>query len=601
MDESFIFNKNSYVAFDGTSLRDIIVDRLNRGQVFTDQNYQGSNISAVIDIISYSFSNLLFYLNKTSSESLFSESQLYENMNRIVKLLNYKPVGPQGQTVPVKLSVTNLPKGNYIIPKYSYINVGSTTYSFNEDVSFSKLTDSLVEDITILDNKITLREGFFQEYPLYTSGGIDNEKIYLSVDSKVTVDNFNIFVYIKKYNTDTWQKWTRVQDLFLNKATDTIYEVRYNENKRYELTFGDDINGKKLEKGDSVAIYYLKINPNIQNIGVGAMNIIPTILYNSIQFTKILSDTGIDSGNYLNSNGCLNVKISNDFPSTSYSPEETVDDIRKNAPQNFKSQNRLVTGLDYEIFIKSNYKNLISDIKLLNNDEYLKQHIKYLYDNGLKNPQEDTKILYNQIKFANSCNFNNLYIYMIPSNQGQEYLTPSQKEFILEGLKEVKTITTQIIPIDPVYVYMDFYLKKYDDTAININDISQTKILINKSFNTRRASSAIALEIKKIFDDSFSRETSKLGQIIDIYQIANKIINIDGVDSIQTYRSDINLTIDGLSFVVWNPTYPETDVNVFTQNLTIENFKFPIFNNIENILDRIEIVEKSNSIKIADF
>jgi hypothetical protein len=601
MDESFIFNKNSYVAFDGTSLRDIIIDRLNRGKVFTDQNYQGSNISAIIDVISYSFSNLLFYLNKTSSESMFSESQLYENMNRIVKLLNYKPVGPQGQTIPIKLTITNIPKGNYIIPKYSYINVGSTTYSFNEDVSFTKLTDSISEDITILDNTITLREGFFQEYPLYKSGGIDNEKIYLSVDSKITIDNFNIDVYVKKYNTDTWQKWTRVQDLFLNKATDTVYEVRYNENKRYEITFGDNINGKKLEKGDIVAIYYLKINPTIQNVGVGAMNKISTILYNSIQFTEILSDTGIDSGNYLNANGCLNVKISNDYPSTAYSQEETVDDIRKNAPQSFKSQNRLVTAKDYEVFIKSNYKNLISDIKLLNNDEYLRQHIKYLYDNGLKNPQEDTKILYNQIKFANSCNFNNLYVYMVPSNEGQEYLTPSQKEFILEGVKEVKTITTQIIPIDPVYVYMDFYLKKSNDDAVVLSDINQTKILINKSLNTRRASSAIALEIKKIFDDNFSRQTSKLGQIIDVYQIANSIINIDGVDNIKTYRSDINLTIDGLSFVIWNPTYPETDVNVFTQNITLENFKFGLFNNIENILDRIEIVEKNNSIKIADF
>jgi hypothetical protein len=52
---------------------------------------------------------------------------------------------------------------------------------------------------------------------------------------------------------------------------------------------------------------------------------------------------------------------------------------------------------------------------------------------------------------------------------------------------------------------------------------------------------------------------------------------------------------------MWNPTYPDTDISVFTQNITIENFKFPIFNNIDNILNRIEIVEKTNAIKIADF
>ena len=35
----------------------------------------------------------MFYLNNTSDEALFSEAQIYENMNRVVKSLDYKPVG----------------------------------------------------------------------------------------------------------------------------------------------------------------------------------------------------------------------------------------------------------------------------------------------------------------------------------------------------------------------------------------------------------------------------------------------------------------------------------------------------------------------------
>ena len=60
-----LLNKNSYVSFDAVALRDLIIDRLNRGKVFTDQNYQGSNMSAFIDVISFTFSTLLFYLNKS--------------------------------------------------------------------------------------------------------------------------------------------------------------------------------------------------------------------------------------------------------------------------------------------------------------------------------------------------------------------------------------------------------------------------------------------------------------------------------------------------------------------------------------------------------
>ena len=49
-------NKDSYVAFDATSLRDLIIARLNKNNVFTDQKYVGSNISNIIEIIYYSFS-----------------------------------------------------------------------------------------------------------------------------------------------------------------------------------------------------------------------------------------------------------------------------------------------------------------------------------------------------------------------------------------------------------------------------------------------------------------------------------------------------------------------------------------------------------------
>lgn len=600
MDEKFIFNKNSYVTFDGTSLRDIIVDRLNKGKVFTDQNYEGSNLSAIIDIISYTFSNLLFYLNKTSTESLFSESQIYENMNRIVKLLNYKPLGPQAQTVPIRVTATGLVKGNYVIPRYSYINVGATTYSFNQDVSISKNLDNTEELISDINDRYSISQGLYEEYPLYIAGGIDNEKIYLAVDEQVTIDHFNIHVYVKEYNTNSWQRWTRVTENFLHESNDTVYEVRFNENKRYEITFGDNINGKKLERGDQVAIYYLRTNPNIQSLGIGALNGSPLAVYNSVQFTSILNDTDIDFGNYLNSTNISTISLTNEFPSTEYSAEETVENIRKNAPKNFRTQYRLITLSDYEVYVRTNFSNFLADIKFLSNEEYLRQHIRYLYNLGLNFPQEDTRILFNQIKFANSCNFNNLYLYVVPSNSNQEYLTPAQKEIILDGINQAKSITAQIVPMDPVYMYIDFYLKS-PIAEVSTNDIDQTKLLIIKNENTKRSSSAILLDIKNVFETYFSRQNSKLGQLIDIYQLTNDVLNIDGVDNVQTKRYDTDIVTEGMSFLVWNPIYPEKDLNVYSQNLIIENFKYPIFNNLQNILDRIEIVEKSNQIKIADF
>jgi hypothetical protein len=599
MEDNFL-NKNSYVSFDATSLRDLLVDRLNRGKVFTDQNYQGSNLSSLLDVVSFTFSTLMFYLNKTSSESMFSESQIYENMNRIVKILNYNPIGRLGQTVPYKIIAGSIIEaGNYTIPRYSYVNVGGTFYSINQDTTFTKLTNN-DETIDAIANTYLAYQGLYDEYPLYTASGVDNEIIFLSLNDDVYVDHFNIDVYVKKFGTNKWVKWARSSELFLHSADDTVYEVRFNHNKKYEIKFGDNINGKKLDQNDEVVIYYLKVNDKTTGIGPNALGESSLISYNSIKYVNILNDTSTIYENFLTPYQLNYIKLNNDYPSTVFTPEENVDSIRKNAPKNFRSQYRLITSNDYESFLRSNYGLFLADLKVVNNENYLANYIKYLYDIGLNEPQKDNRILFNQVKFASSCNFNNIYIYMVPKNDLQQFITPPQKEIILNGLQETKTLTSKIVPMDPVYIYIDFYIEKVDEYPTP-NNINLSKLVITKSANSRRSDSAIKSDVEKIFKNYFSRDVNTLGQIIDIYQLSTDILNVESIEKIQTYRSDTDSYIEGISFIFWNYTHPEADTKVHSQNIQLENFKYPIFNNIQNIFSRIEITEKNTFIKAADF
>ena len=59
----FNLQTDGYVAFDAISLKDLIIERMNEQQIFTDQNYEGSNLSALIDVIAYSYHVLIYYLN----------------------------------------------------------------------------------------------------------------------------------------------------------------------------------------------------------------------------------------------------------------------------------------------------------------------------------------------------------------------------------------------------------------------------------------------------------------------------------------------------------------------------------------------------------
>lgn len=594
------FNTNSYISFDATSLKELIVSRLNEGQIFTDQNYQGSNLSALLDVISFSFSTLLYYLNKTSSESMFSEAQIYENMNRIVKLLNYKPIGKITQSVGFGLTVTSdLPVANYIIPRYSYIRVGNVLYSFTKDIYFSN-TSSGLNLLQSSSSDFFLFQGQFAEYPLYTAIGNINEILYVNLGDKTYLDHFNVQVYVKPKTTGVWEEWSQTENLFLNKATDKVFELRFNPNKNYEIKFGDGINGSQLQTGDEIQVYYLSIDPTAPDIAANTLQNNSITFFNSVNYKQIINDVLKQNYSVLTLLQTAYVSLYNEYPSNPYTPEEDIDSIRKNAPQNFTLQQKLVTIDDFTAYIKTNYKKMFADIKVVNNDEYLANHIKYLYDIGIKYPQLEDRILFNQVKFSNSCNFNNIYVYTTPLNSIQKYINSSQKEILINDLNDNKIITSEIIPIDPVYMYIDFYVKNINVTP-SIDDLNNHELVIDKNPNSRRATSGIISDIINVFQNTFSKQNVKFGQMIDITQLTTDIINIEGVSRIRTHRKDTDTYINGLSLLVWNDAYPKLDIDTHTQNYELQSFQYPVFNNVENLISKINVIEPSGVIQITDF
>ena len=145
--------------------------RLIEGGVFTDQIFEGSNFNSLLDVIAYSYHVLLFYLNRTANEASFSNAQLYENVNRIVKILNYNPIGIQTSVLSFSATISDqLSEGIYTIPKYSYFTINDINYSFTEDYSFTKKTSGF-EVLEDLNNSALLHQGGFVEYPTYVATG----------------------------------------------------------------------------------------------------------------------------------------------------------------------------------------------------------------------------------------------------------------------------------------------------------------------------------------------------------------------------------------------------------------------------------------------
>jgi len=602
---------NGYAAFDALSLKNLIITRLNSTNAYTDQRYEGSNLSAIIDIIAYAYHVLLFYLNRTSAESTFTTAELYENVNKIVKLIDYKPIGYQTAVLPFQATATpNFSDGTYTIPRYAYFNIGNITYSFNTDATFTYINSkSNASVITGLQDSTLLYQGVYTEYPTYNATGAPFEALTLTVvdpnNNNIIIDHFNIDVYVKDSVDPNakWVQWSPTHSLFLEQSNATKYEIRLNENGRYEIKFGNNITGQQLNPNTQVAVYYLQSLGTKGQIGPNTLNSNQLFYFNTARYNSITNDVISSNLTKITPQQSANIIFSNTDPSTNFVAAENADSIRINAPNTFRSQYRLITPDDFTNYINKNYSNIIVSTQTVSNWDYISGHLKYYFDLGVSMPSTQSRVLYNQVKFADSTNFNNVYIYAVPkltkissTSTRVNYLNNAQKQLIINDLQDVKLTTAEIIVNDPVYVEVSLGAI-VPGVKLTPNLGNSTKLVITRNINSSTSTSSIQNQVTSIFQNYFSTTNNNLGLFIDINTgLTNKILAIDGVISVTTQYTDANgdiYTTPGVSLLIYNPVYPYNDIHVYTQNVPLPYFKFPYLKDAFNFNNSIDVVTPS--------
>ena len=597
---------NGYAAFDALSLKNLIIARLNSTNAYTDQRFEGSNLSSIIDIIAYAYHVLLFYLNRTSAEATFSTAELYENINKIVKLIGYNPIGYQTAILPFKASANNnLPNGTYTIPRYSYFNINGTNYSFNKDVTFtSNNTNGASTVLTELQDNNLLYQGTYTEYPTYLATGAPFETVILTVvgtnAQNIIIDHFNINVYVKNSIDPNakWSLWTPTQSLFLEKSTATKYEIRLNENGRYEIKFGNNVTGQQLIPNAQVAIYYLESAGTKGQVGPGLLNSKSLFYFNTQRFNNIKADVIPANLNIITSQQSSNITFSNTDPSTNFIAAENAASIKLNAPNTFRSQYRLITPDDFINYINKNYSNVITSTRVVSNWDYISGHLKYYFDLGVTKPNVQSRVLFNQVKFADTSNFNNVYIYAVPKlvkisslTTRVNYLNNAQKQLILNDLQNVKLTTAEIIVNDPVYVEVALGVNT-PNTALTPSIANSTNLVVTCDITARNDAVAIKKLIAGVFANYFATTNDNLGLLIDINEITNQILGIEGVTSVSTQYTDANgqiTKVPGVSLLIYNPIYPYNDISVHSQNTALPYFKFPYLKDATNFINQIVV------------
>jgi len=601
--QNFPLSFNSYAAFDATSLKTLMQQRLIDGGVFTDQIFEGSNFNSLLDVIAYSYHVLLFYLNRTANEASFTNAQLYENVNRIVKLLNYNPIGIQTSVLSFSAAATDsLVEGIYTIPRYSYFSINDTNYSFTEDLTFSKSVSG-TQVLNDLNESGLLYQGSFVQYPIYVATGEEFEEFNIvSTDidgNNDLIDHNFIHVYVKS-GGNPWKEYKYVNSLYLESYLSETCEIRLNENQRYTIKFGNGVTGKKLNQGDFVSVFFLKSDGPNGETGPNVLNGSRLFVYNTELYSEIMNEIRTTGTNILNITQAAQLNFTNNLPSSKFTYQEDSKNIKNNARNTYKTQYRLINALDFENYIKNNFSNLIQDVKVVNNSDYVEGHLQYLNEIGLSEPNLDSRILFNQVNFSNSCNFNNINCYCIPKIPQNEtanfnkFLSIGLKNKIKDTLNPLKILTSEIVFQDPVYMEVGIGTASSEEISNDMlypEIVSETKLVVKKKSQSFVSNSSIVENIVNAFRNFFDNQS--LGKSVEMDTINASILSLNGVESFTTERmvNGQNIVINGLSLIMFNPVYsnPKEDIQIINQTLVLPFFKAPYYGNYDVLRQNIVV------------
>lgn len=590
---------NSYALFNATDVKSYIIDQLSKSPnpVFSGCSYMGSNMNAIIDILATISQQILFHFSLNTSEASFATATLYESMSKLVNILNYKSIGKQTSMLPIRFKIDvakyreeHGQQSQITIPRFTHVSYNSNYFLKNEIVVPIK---DISKDSLNVDS--ILFEGELKESSVYTANGDEFESFilndnYINEGTRFISDNFFV-VYVDETGNGDWREYTETTSLFLHDSLQNVYERRFTEDMNYEFKFGNGINGKKLESGAKIVIFYILSNGESGILGDDIVKDTIPFEYDSSFWATI------QRSNYntldMNSYGLDYIIAANTGKGTDISYPETVDSIRANAPRIFSSQNRLFTLADYKQFIQKNFSSYVKDQFLCNNDTYIGEYLRYYYDIGLDSPQEDSRLNIAQVEFMTSTNFNNVYCFIVPrvntliGGKVPNYLNNTLKHEIVNASTDYRGLTHNLVLLDPIYKAVTFG-SFMDDTDWNANQL-ENRLVIVRNRLTQYSYTFIKENVIKVLQDFFGALT--IGSEINLAQLTKDLNTVPGVKGFYI-RNNAGGVEKKMTMYMWNPLYVNEDNTITQQNITNPSFVYPYFYDLENVGALIDIEDE---------
>lgn len=334
----------NFTGLDFDQIKQTLKDYLRANPNFTDYDFEGSNLSTILDVLAYNTYITSYNANMVSNEVFIDSATLRENVVALARNIGYTPRSKKSSrtTISFFVETSNIsPTPTSLVLKKGPVAASGNQFG-NQSYVFCITEDKTVAIIDNLAefNLVEVYEGTLINRQ-FTFSQFNKTQRFILENSGIDLDTLKVTV--KENATSTiGVRYNRQQNLFdeLNSTVinenSTVYFVQEVEDEQYELVFGDGVFGKALENGNVIEVSYVVTSGDSAN-GIRNLTFSGKLVYNrnSIEYP-------VTSGISL-----LNVQNS----STGGEQIESVESIRKYAPQKYRTQNRALTASDYEVLI----------------------------------------------------------------------------------------------------------------------------------------------------------------------------------------------------------------------------------------------------------
>jgi hypothetical protein len=301
---------------------------------FRDFDFEGSNISVLLDVLAYNTYQNNFYTNMAISEMFLDTAQLENSIVSHVNELNYLPRSATSAKAVVNVSIFDpaVTDATITIPENTRFvtTTGSTRFNFFTKEQYSARyngTSFVASDVEIFEGDL-INEAFIvseqRESIRLINQNIDTSSIRVFENFDQPLDRIE-YVYRK--------------DIFGVSSTDPVFYIQAAFDGTYEITFGKNRFGRQPAPNTQIRVLYRITNSDEAN---GSCRFSTSAFRTATVTTVVNANSG--------------------------AKKESIEDIKTFAPKSIQVQERAVTERDYEVLLKQRF-NEIQDISVFGGDE----------------------------------------------------------------------------------------------------------------------------------------------------------------------------------------------------------------------------------------